>query len=228
MDERSQFTFYLSFGKAAERIRKKPDRCDFYDIVKDYALYGKEPNLDACADAVAIAFDLIKPTLDASRRKASNGKTGGSAKQTASTAEANGKQTASKREARGSRKRGETVSEGEKEKEKENENENENECYPPTPLPQKSKADRFCLPSVDEVRAYCHERQNGVDSQRFVDYYASNGWKVGKNPMKDWKAAVRTWERNDSKPAKKTVPQGASGTLGEAELEAIQRVLKGG
>jgi hypothetical protein len=49
---------------------------------------------------------------------------------------------------------------------------------------------------VEEVRAYCQERGNSVDAQRFVDYYGANGWKVGKNPMKDWKAAVRTWENN--------------------------------
>ena len=48
---------------------------------------------------------------------------------------------------------------------------------------------------MDEVRAYCQERGNNVDAERFIDYYTSNGWKVGKNPMKDWKAAVRTWER---------------------------------
>ena len=52
---------------------------------------------------------------------------------------------------------------------------------------------RFTPPTVDEVRAYCMEKGYVVDPQRFVDYYMSNGWKVGKNPMKDWKAAVRNW-----------------------------------
>lgn len=55
---------------------------------------------------------------------------------------------------------------------------------------------RFKPPTVDEVKAYCIERQNYVDAVRFIDYYTANGWKVGKNTMKDWKAAVRTWERN--------------------------------
>ncbi len=54
---------------------------------------------------------------------------------------------------------------------------------------------RFSPPSVEEVKAYCSENGYAVDAQRFVDYYTSNGWKVGKNPMKDWKAAVRTWSR---------------------------------
>ena len=63
---------------------------------------------------------------------------------------------------------------------------------------------RFEKPTLDEVRAYCEERQrtkgtekrNPVDPKRFLAYYESNGWKVGRNPMKDWKAAVRNWERN--------------------------------
>ena len=59
------------------------------------------------------------------------------------------------------------------------------------------KPHRFTPPTLAEVRAYCQERMNNVDASRFIDYYASNGWKVGRNPMKDWRAAVRTWEKND-------------------------------
>lgn len=54
---------------------------------------------------------------------------------------------------------------------------------------------RFVKPTVEEVRRYCMERRNTVDAQSFIDHYDSNGWLVGKVPMKDWKAAVRTWER---------------------------------
>ena len=56
---------------------------------------------------------------------------------------------------------------------------------------------RFTAPSFEDVKAYCEERKNNVDAERFINYYTANGWKVGKNPMKDWKAAVRSWERND-------------------------------
>jgi len=66
---------------------------------------------------------------------------------------------------------------------------------------QKREVKRFAPPTLDEVRAYCQERGNAVDPVRFIDYYTSNGWHVGKNPMKDWKAAVRTWERNGFAPA---------------------------
>ena len=55
---------------------------------------------------------------------------------------------------------------------------------------------KFIPPTVEEVRAYCKERNNSVDPQTFVDFYSSKGWMVGKNHMRDWKAAVRTWEKS--------------------------------
>lgn len=58
---------------------------------------------------------------------------------------------------------------------------------------------RFTPPSLEEVKAYCEERRNKVDPEKWFDHYSANGWKVGKNPMKDWKASVRYWER-DAKP----------------------------
>lgn len=56
---------------------------------------------------------------------------------------------------------------------------------------------RFVKPSIQDVTDYCNERCNRIDPQRFIDYYDANGWKVGKNPMKDWKATIRNWERKD-------------------------------
>ena len=55
----------------------------------------------------------------------------------------------------------------------------------------------FSPPTAEEVRTYCTEKGYDIDPDRFVDYYTSNGWKVGKNPMKDWKAAVRSWSRKE-------------------------------
>lgn len=54
----------------------------------------------------------------------------------------------------------------------------------------------FTPPNIEDVKAYCQERKNNVDPERFIDFYSSKGWMIGKNHMKDWKAAVRTWERN--------------------------------
>lgn len=61
------------------------------------------------------------------------------------------------------------------------------------------KAKRFIPPTVEEVESYCSERGNGIDAQSFIDFYESKGWMIGKNKMKDWKAAVRTWERSRNK-----------------------------
>lgn len=59
------------------------------------------------------------------------------------------------------------------------------------------KTKRFTPPSLEEVKAYCDERGKGIDPQAFIDFYESKGWMVGKNKMKSWKAAVRTWERRN-------------------------------
>lgn len=67
-----------------------------------------------------------------------------------------------------------------------------------------TKRKRFEKPTLSQITQYCLERNNNVNAEQFYDYYESNGWKVGKNSMKDWKAAVRTWERNGyDKPIKK-------------------------
>ena len=77
------------------------------------------------------------------------------------------------------------------------------EDVPDINVGHKTTRKRFSPPTVEQVKEYCWERGNCVDPQRFVDYYSSNGWMVGKNKMKDWKAAVRTWEQNDKgKPQK--------------------------
>lgn len=57
---------------------------------------------------------------------------------------------------------------------------------------------KFIKPTIEEVKQYCLERNNNIDAENFVDYYNSNGWKVGKNSMKDWKAAIRTWEKRNN------------------------------
>ena len=60
-----------------------------------------------------------------------------------------------------------------------------------------TKRKRFEKPTLSEIEQYCIERNNNINAAQFYDYYESNGWKVGKNSMKDWKAAVRTWERSE-------------------------------
>ena len=86
-------------------------------------------------------------------------------------------------------------SKSEKNSIKENKNKNKN----------KDTIGRFIPPSVEEVSAYCKSRGNGINADEFVDFYSAKGWMIGKNRMKDWKAAIRTWEqrRKDQSPVKK-------------------------
>ena len=71
----------------------------------------------------------------------------------------------------------------------------------------KEKATRFSPPTLEDVQKYCQERKNSVDAERFLNFYESKGWFVGKNKMKDWKAAVRTWEREDKQKSTTSTPQ---------------------
>jgi len=77
------------------------------------------------------------------------------------------------------------------------------------------RVSKFVKPSVKEVREYCIERKNRVDAESFMNHYDSNGWKVGKNSMKDWKACVRTWEKN------------STGGVNQSKEEAYQSLFVG-
>jgi hypothetical protein len=104
----------------------------------------------------------------------------------------------------------------------------------PNPNTNRRAGAHFTPPTLEEVQEYCTERGNGVDPQRFIDYYTANGWLVGKNKMKDWKACVRTWEKNSfqaSSPTKEkafnTMQSRTDFDFDEIERRA-QRQLQGG
>jgi len=89
---------------------------------------------------------------------------------------------------------------------------------------QSNQKERACTrhPTAEEVRAYCKERKNAVDPARFVDFYCAKGWKIGKEPMHDWKAAVRTWERREGAQG---APSGeAPGTADRRTREDMERM----
>ena len=161
------FVFYRSFREAIS-VMTPEDQLVSLLAICDYALYGKEPALSGMPFVV---FTVAKPSLDKNKANRMNGKKGGRPKK-----ETNGFDENNHRFSDG--ESGETNAERKE-------------------SPANGRAPRFSPPSVEEVRAYCMERRNGVDPERFVDFYASKGWKVGREPMKDWKACVRTWERRD-------------------------------
>lgn len=188
--------FYFDIRPCLKRLNYE-EKGLLFEAILEYGEYGSEPNFDG---AVGVAWDFIKPGIDRDSDRYGN-------------------QVLQKQYAtyvRESKKKGlsplsfddwKTVPDNER-------------CrlisadtgrYPtttttPTPTTTTTPTDnimadkpprtRFSPPTVEEVHAYCKEKGYAVDPQRFVDYYTSNGWKVGKNPMKDWKAAVRTWNKN--------------------------------
>ena len=76
------------------------------------------------------------------------------------------------------------------------------------------KKDKKSKPTIQDIKAYCIEINSNIDAENFYDYYESNGWKVGKNAMKDWKATVRTWSRKE-KPQKSKFAQNVEDMLNE-------------
>lgn len=84
---------------------------------------------------------------------------------------------------------------------------------------------RFIPPTVEEVREYCQSRNNFVDPEGFVNFYTSNGWKVGKNPMKNWKAAVVTWEKRTEKLHRDTLEK-INATKEESDEEFFAQMFK--
>ncbi len=159
-----------------------------------YLASGELPEgLRPVANAMLVAN---KPALDNSRARAKAGAVGGSkrqakAKQNASKSEANAKQKPSKPEANPEAEAKQTAKQTPREKEKELLKET-------SPIGEEKKTrPRFAPPTVSDVRAYAAEKGLAIDAEHFVDYYASNGWKVGRNPMRDWRATVRNWARNE-------------------------------
>jgi hypothetical protein len=103
---------------------------------------------------------------------------------------------------------------------------NNNDTSPPPDDSQpKTPTKRFIKPTLDEVKAYCAERRNTVSPEKFLDYYEANGWKVGRNPMKDWRAAVRTWEKNEAAFAPKT-PRDFEKEDAERRKRTLEKVMQ--
>lgn len=91
-------------------------------------------------------------------------------------------------------------------------------------LSNKGKA-KFQKPSLEEIRLYCQERNNSIEPEKFFDFYESNGWLVGKSPMKDWKAAVRTWEHRKQETTRTTFSPRQKKSVFEQNLEVMDQMF---
>ena len=213
---------YLKIFPDIEIMLKRYDdaqRGRLFMAMMAYAYRGEEPEFEAGApewfiwDTLKLKIDQCADNLESKR--VSGRKGGSNPKQTeADASESKQKEAKASKgkqiEAEASEsKQNPHIKEQEYEQEQEKE-----ECVegakPPKPP---AAARRFTPPTVDEVAAYCRERGNGVDAQRFVDFYASKGWKVGTSPMKDWRASIRNWEGWDNR----TPAAGAGGTAGNGQ-----------
>lgn len=177
---RDGIVFYRSFYDA---IKELPDaelaKC--FKAIMEYGLDGKEPETSGIEKTI---YYLVKPQIDANNKRYQNGTKGGRPKtepepsdnQTVTKEKPNDNQTVTKPEPK------EKVKVKEKDKVKDKDKESKGTV-------------RFAPPTLDDVREYCLEQGYSIDSDRFIDFYTAKDWMIGKNKMKDWKAAVRNWAR---------------------------------
>ena len=192
MIDKKSFVMYESWGTAIEKMSNEQAG----ELIKAIYAYQKDPDAAPKDPALAFVFELIKQQLDADSQRykeacaarSEAGKKGGRPKANASDK----KQMVSEES-----KKSKCFSE--KAKKADNDNEYDNDLKENTLEGVKEK--RFAPPTLQEVKDYCLKMgYTHVDAERFIDYYTSNGWMVGKNRMKDWKAAVRNWDRREKNP----------------------------
>ena len=183
---------YTDFAEAMEAL-SDAERGRLFMSMLQYASTGEAGTLSG---AERFVWPIAKQNIDRAQaeleKRAENGRKGGRPKKATESEEKQKKAKESKRK--------QTKDNKDKDKDKDKEN-NIIPLSPNGDIPPKGErtpAKRFVKPTAEEVRAYCAERGNHVDAQAFVDFYEAKGWKVGSAPMKDWQAAVRTWEKRDA------------------------------
>ena len=170
---RDSMVFYRSFFEAVEDLPPEDFKQAVTAIMR-YALDGTADDVKGVAKSILI---MARPQIDKNNKRYENGTRGGR--------KPNDNQTITKAEPK-------CISP----KPNVNVNDNVNDIKENTLKSVKEK--RFAPPTPEDVREYCREKGLNVDADRFVDFYESKNWYVGKNKMKDWKAAVRNWARSQS------------------------------
>lgn len=190
--------YVAMYPETFEAVRRysPQDRCFLYEAMGQYAFTGELPTW-AEDDLKWYVWEALKQRIDAAirlscARRASGIKGGEASASKRKQVQANESKT---KQAQANASKGNPESESESDIESDSKEKS------------KRKERRFAPPTVAEVTAYIQEQGYSVDADKFIAYYESNGWRVGRNPMKDWKAALRTWQANqfDRPPQKKTV-----------------------
>lgn len=187
---------YRSFYDA---IKLLPDgiQLEIFRAIFDYGLDGIEPELSQQALPFWL---LIKPNLQANRTKWESGcKAKG--KQSTSKTEAKGKQKASKTEARPKQEVSRSEANVDVYVDVDVEEDEEEDVNVSLALPSEVQTKKFIKPTIEEISLYVQSKQPMADkelilefAEKFHSFYESNGWRVGKNPMKNWRAAISTWK----------------------------------
>ena len=180
---RGSMVFYQSFAKAI-KLMPKDKQLDALWAIIDYGLDGEEPDPETDVYTMMV-FEMAKPQIDSNVKRKVNGSSGGRPK-TYGYEDEKPVVIESENHRLSDEKPNVNVNE--------NVNVKENDKKKDTNV---SKEKRFAPPTPENVREYCREMgYTHVDADRFVDFYSAKGWMVGKNHMKDWKAATRNWERS--------------------------------
>ena len=192
MADKKSFVMYESWGAAIEKMNNEQAG----ELIKAIYAFQKNPDVVPEDPAIAFVFEIIKQKLEEDNKRyeevcaarSEGGKKGGRPKANASDK----KQMVSEES-----KKSKCFSE--KAKKADNDNEYDNDLKENTLEGVKEK--RFAPPTLENVSEYCREMgYTNVDAVCFINFYTSNGWMVGKNRMKDWKAAVRNWDRREKNP----------------------------
>lgn len=201
MEGLSGFTFFRSFHEALEDMDDEMyGQC--VRMLSEYAFNDIVPNVTGGAKMFWV---IIKPILDSSIKTHFSGRQGGLKGKGITR---NSVQESAPTQIR----KGQKGSQYQEEREEEvKENGNERKMVKIQKIP----------PDLSDVEAYCQERGNGIDAQRFIDFYTASGWKRGNTAIKDWKACVRTWEQKNGKfGANAAQNKGAKTNLGVGEFIA--------
>ena len=176
---RESIVFYRSFYEAIKELPAEEFRNAVVAIM-EYGLNDSEIDTSGVAKAILI---MAKPQIDKNNKRYENGLRGGTKpkrNQNETNPEPNPNQTVTKAEPKRTNP-----------EPNDNVNDNVNDIKE-----SEEKKPRFYPPTLEELKKYIADNKYNVDPERFIDYYTANGWTVGKNRMKDWKAAVRNWDRS--------------------------------
>ena len=202
--KRESFVFYKSFYDSIKELDPS-DQVQIYNAIFNYQFENKKIKLNGVCKSI---FTLIIPQLEANNKRYENGKKGGRPSSQNET-ETKPNENQNETETKPNNNQNETklepnvnVNVNDNVKEVKNVDERlASYLVPSCEVTGICFEGKSCKrkPTLEEVEEYCKERQNSINATNFIDFYESKDWYIGKNKMKDWKACVRTWEKNSNK-----------------------------